>query len=261
MPCATSSTRACVVSPDSVPRKKYLFRFLLFPLGVALLIAASLIQEGTALSTQLQSTPSVTLATLSPLERLAEPTLPAAPSQADYGAQTYWLLCLPCHGDRGQGLTDEFRETYPPEEQYCWERGCHGERPYEFGFTLPMKVPAVIGPDVSLYKFTNAATLNAYIMAAMPYWNPGSLTEEEGWLVTAFILRENGIPLEGTLDASNAAEIRFSSPNLTPTPLTEAELENINVQTVPVFSIWLLIPVVMVILVAAFFLIRKRSME
>jgi hypothetical protein len=247
-----------------VSRKKILFRFLLFPLGVALLIAASLIQEGTALSTELQSTPSVTVPTLSPFERLAEPTLPAAPSQADYGAQTYWLLCLPCHGDRGQGLTDEFRETYPPDEQYCWESGCHGERPYDFGFKLPMTIPAVIGPNVSLAKFADAARYNAYIMAAMPYWKPGSLTEEEGWLVTAFILRENGIPLDGNLDASNAEEILFSSPNLTPTPVLEAGMESGNGQTVPAFVIWLLIPAVIIIIIIimiVIFILRQRSRE
>ena len=172
-------------------------------------------QEGTALSIQLQATPT---ATLSPFERLAEPTLPTMPMQADTGAQAYWLYCLPCHGDRGQGLTDEFRETYPPEEQYCWDRGCHGERPYEDGFKLPMHVPAVIGPDVTLEKFSNAAILKAYILAAMPYWNPGSLTEDEAWRITAFLLRENGIPYDGELNALNADEISFSLSPPTPSP-------------------------------------------
>lgn len=37
---------------------------------------------------------------------LAPPTVPA-PNQADEGAQLYWLHCQPCHGDQGQGLTDE----------------------------------------------------------------------------------------------------------------------------------------------------------
>lgn len=225
---------------------------------MALLIAASLIQEGTALSIDGQSTP---LPTLSPFERLAEPTLPAEPTQADYGAQTYWLLCLPCHGDRGQGLTDEFRETYPPEEQYCWERGCHGERPYEFGFTLPMNVPAVIGKDAALGKFSNAATLNAYIMAAMPYWKPGSLTEEEGWLVSAFILRENGIPLDGDLDASNAEEILLAPPELSPTPEPDAPSQSGNKRTISLGPEWLLVLVVAAIITVAAFALRRRSRE
>lgn len=153
-------------------------------------------------------------------DRLAEPTLPPSPSQADYGAQVYWLSCMPCHGDRGQGLTEEFRETYPPEEQYCWERGCHGPNPYESGFSLPMFIPGVIGPE-TIGKFGDAAQLNSYIRAAMPFWDPGSLTEEEAWRVTAFILRENGLwNAAGELNASNAGEV--SIPRGTPTPLPTA---------------------------------------
>ncbi len=179
-----------------------------------------LFQDGTALSIQLQATPT---ATLSPFERLAKPTLPASPVQADYGAQSYWLLCLPCHGDKGQGLTAEFRQTYPPEEQYCWERGCHGERPYENGFRLPMNVPAVIGPNAALTKFSTAAYLQAYLLAAMPYWNPGSLSEEEAWNITAFLLRENGIPFEGELNTANAAQVSLliGQTSLLPTMQTE----------------------------------------
>lgn len=240
-------------------RTNIVFRILLFPLGVALLIAASLFQEGTALSVKLQSTPQ---ATLSPFERLAEPTLPAAPAQADYGAQTYWLLCLACHGDRGQGLTEEFRETYPPEEQYCWERGCHGERPYDYGFTLPMQIPAVMGPEAALGKFTTAARLNAYIMAAMPYWKPGSLTEEEGWLVTAFLLRENGIQFDENLDDSNAEEILLSALQLFPTPVPETSSENVTQQAGSINSQWLLaLAVVVIFIVVAAVSLRGRSRE
>jgi len=199
-----------------VPYKKYILRFILFPLGIALLVAVLIFQEGIAISIDLQGTP---VATLSPLERLAKPTLPAVPLQADQGAQTYWLWCLPCHGDRGQGLTDEFRETYPPEEQFCWERGCHGKSPYEEGFTIPTSIPAVIGSNAQINKFQTAANLHAFIQAAMPFWKPGSLTDEENWNVTAFLLRENGL-WNGTdnLDSSNASEIFLSDQVPTPVP-------------------------------------------
>lgn len=170
------------------------------------------------MSGTLQDAPT---ATLSPLQRLAEPTMPAQPAQADHGAKVYWLWCLPCHGDRGQGLTDEFRETYPPEDQYCWERGCHGERPYESGFELPMQVPAVVGSNAALGKFANAARLNAFIGSAMPYWKPGSLSEEETWEVTAFLLRENGFwDASSELDSSNADQVIIpgGSPTASPVP-------------------------------------------
>ena len=184
--------------------KKTLVKLLFVPFGIALLIAGLFFDKGSAdtVQPQVEITPTV--------DRLAQPTLPAVPSQADHGAQVYWLSCLPCHGDRGQGLTDEFRKAYPPEEEYCWESGCHGARPYENGFTLPMKIPGVIGGS-TLAKFADAAQLNAYIRATMPFWKPGSLTEEESWGVTAFILRQNGFWDDATeLGASNAADVKIS---------------------------------------------------
>ncbi len=184
---------------------------------------------------------------------LAEPTLPASPSQADYGAQVYWLSCLPCHGDRGQGLTDEFRQTYPSEEQYCWERGCHGPNPYESGFTIPQFIPGVIGPDM-LGKFSDAAQLNAYIRVTMPFWKPGSLTEEEAWRVTAFLLRENGLwNGTGELNASNAGGVRI--PRGTPTPSLTPEQAQVREGSgmVP----WLLLVGAFIVLFLFFFVLKK----
>lgn len=126
---------------------------------------------------------------------------------------------MPCHGDKGQGLTDEFRKTYPPEEEYCWESGCHGANPYESGFSLPKKIPGVIG-ETTLAKFADASQLNAYIRATMPFWNPGSLAEEDAWRVTAFILRENDLWEDATeLNPANAANVRIPrAAFLTPIP-------------------------------------------
>lgn len=195
-------------------RKRIIIRFILFPLGIALLVAVLIFQEGTAISIDLLITPG---ATLSPFERLAKPTLPAVPLQADRGAQTFWLWCLPCHGDRGQGLTDEFRETYPPDHQNCWERGCHGKRTYEDGFSIPEWVPALIGSNAQINKFQTAASLYAYIRFAMPYWKPGVITDEEAWDVTAFLLRENNLWSGSEIDNSNAGEIFLSDQIPTPT--------------------------------------------
>ncbi len=146
--------------------------------------------------------------------RLAEPTLPASPVQADYGAQTYWLYCMPCHGDRGQGLTNEFRAVYPPEESYCWDSGCHGQRPYEKGFTLPMSIPPLVG-ETGLEKFANAAGLYAFIRVAMPFQTPGILDDETYWRVTAHILRENGIDWGGgELGPGNAQQVALVPQNV-----------------------------------------------
>ncbi len=229
-------------------QKKTFLKFIVLPLGIALLIAGLFFDTGIANSVEVQVdvTPTV--------DRLAEPTLPAVPSQADHGAQVYWLSCMPCHGDRGQGLTDEFRAAYPPEEEYCWESGCHGANPYESGFTLPKKIPAVIG-DTTLAKFTDAAQLNAYIRATMPFWNPGSLTEEDALRVTAFILRQNDLWDASTeLNASNAAGVKipraaFLTPIITPQP---AETPAGN-GAAP----WLILAGVVILVVLLMFILKK----
>jgi len=206
-------------------------------MGIALLTAALFFRMDTAAASQPQAvTPMPTP------NRLAEPTLPASPSQADYGAQVYWLACLPCHGDRGQGLTDEFRTTYPLEDRNCWNSGCHGTRPYEDGFTLPEKVPALVGPG-TLQKFPNAANLRGYIFATMPFWKPSSLTEEETWQVTAFLLRQNGL-WQGTaeLSESNAQAVKIAG------VLTQAEVQARTAALFAVISIGVLIILALIII-------------
>lgn len=230
---------------------RFLFRTGSIAFGIALLTAGLFFDGGTASSVTQQPTP---VSTLSPFERLAEPTLPAVPLQADHGAQDYWLYCLPCHGDRGQGLTEEFRETYPPDEVNCWQSGCHGKRPYEDGFTLPTEIPAVIGHN-TLAKFADAAQLNAYIRAIMPFWNPGSLTEEEAWRVTAFILRENDLwDSSMELNASNAADVKIPrggllTPVVTPQP---ADTQGGN-GTI----IWVIAAAAVVLIILLMFILKK----
>ncbi|HEX6033031.1 MAG TPA: c-type cytochrome, partial [Anaerolineales bacterium] len=171
------------------------------------------------------------------------------------GAEDYWLYCLPCHGEKGQGLTEEFRQTYPPEENNCWESGCHGKNPYQYGFKLPTKVPAVIG-EAALAKFSDASQLHSYIRAAMPYWKPGSLSEEESWRVTAFLLRENHLwNGEAELNASNAADVRilrrtFLTPAAIPTP-ADARDQSAT-------WIWLSLSIVLLLIVAIFILNRRK---
>jgi mono/diheme cytochrome c family protein len=231
-------THACAARTRLVQRR-FPFQFLFISVGIALLFAGLFFDLGaTATQTVSTSTP----------DRLAKPTLPASPSQADKGAQVYWLSCLPCHGDRGQGLTDEFKQTYPPEDRNCWKSGCHGKRPYQNGFTLPMTIPAVIGAG-TLQKFPNAAVLRSFIYAAMPYWRPASLTEEESWQVTAFLLRQNNLwTAQDELTASNAKLILISTPLAPsiPQPSTSAS--------------WILslIPFIVGLIVLALLLILRR---
>jgi cytochrome c len=155
-------------------------------------------------------------------DRLAAPPTVEHPTQADTGAQVYWLNCQPCHGDVGQGLTDEWRAQYPPEDQDCWESGCHGDRPYESGFTLPQSVPPVIGTN-ALARFSTAADLYRFVSVTMPFNAPGSLSEAEYWSLTAFLMRANGLPPVGVPtpagpldDPETAALIGLHGPLATP---------------------------------------------
>ena len=226
-------------------------RFSLYPLivalGLALLLSGLFFDNGAATISAQSLTPTP--------DRLAEPTVPASPSQADLGAQVYWLSCLPCHGDRGQGLTDEFRAAYPPEDQYCWERGCHGDLPYDNGFTLPKTIPAVVSAD-ALAKFSDAAQLNSYIRAAMPYWKPGSLTDEESWKVTAFVLRSNGL-WNGAeeLGPQNASQVKIQRGAATQTAMAEPAFPS----TLEAVGLGALAAGLVVLVIILFFIRKQRS--
>ena len=120
---------------------------------------------------------------------------------------------MPCHGDQGQGLTDEFRfRQYPPEDANCWKSGCHGQRPYEGGFTLPHTVPALIGPN-TLKDFATARNLYDFISKAMPFNAPGSLDPTEYLQLTAFLLESNQLVPPGVqLDPAVLANIYLHTP-------------------------------------------------
>jgi cytochrome c len=115
---------------------------------------------------------------------------------------------MPCHGDQGQGLTDEFRtRVYPPEDANCWNSGCHGARPYDNGFTIPKTIPALIGAD-ALQRFATADGLYHFIRSAMPYNAPGSLSDTEYLQLTAFLLERNNVmPANTILNSASLATI------------------------------------------------------
>jgi cytochrome c5 len=126
------------------------------------------------------------------VDRLAAPPTVTNPTQADVGAQLFWLHCQPCHGDQAQGLTPDWRAQYPPDHQDCWKSRCHGDPPYQNGFILPHTVPALVGPG-TLNHFATAADLYTFISHAMPFQAPGSLKPEEYWAIAAFLLRGHGL--------------------------------------------------------------------
>jgi cytochrome c len=170
-------------------------------------IALALSACGSVSPTPSGEIPRATPVRMATPDRLAEPALSENASQQQRGAHDFWLHCLPCHGDAGQGLTLEFRQLYPEDHQNCWASGCHGKRPYDNGWTLPDRVPALVGPGV-LASFQTAANLQAYLRAVMPFQAPGSLTDDTYWQITAHLLGANGVAWpDGELTSQNAASV------------------------------------------------------
>ncbi len=136
------------------------------------------------------------------------PYMPPNPSQADLGAEVYYQICLACHGDWGQGLTEEWRDTWG-EDKNCWQSKCHAPNHPPWGFEIPKFAPPLLGVG-SLSHYQTAEELHDNIALTMPWWNPGSLTADQAWQVTAYLLRERGeLSNEITLDESNAPVIQL----------------------------------------------------
>ena len=124
-------------------------------------------------------------------DRLAEPVLPDNPTQYEQGRHLFWLNCMPCHGDRGQGLTDEFRSLWVDDHQDCWQRGCHGGRANDQGYPLPPTIPAIIYPPGAISSFKTAEDLFECLRTTHAPQRPGKLPEDEYWALTAYVLTEN----------------------------------------------------------------------
>lgn len=122
---------------------------------------------------------------------LVEPPLPPNPTEYELGRNLYWHWCMTCHGDRGQGLTDEFRSIWEPEHQNCWGRGCHSGRPGETGFPIPTVVPALVDEN-HLARFTSRQDLADFLEATHPPQSPGILKTGEYQAIALFVFALNG---------------------------------------------------------------------
>ncbi|MGA2490219.1 MAG: cytochrome b N-terminal domain-containing protein, partial [Anaerolineales bacterium] len=156
-------------------------------------------------------TPAPTPTPASSAARLAKPILTASQSAAQLGqgALIYWGVCMACHGDRGEGLTNEWRAVYG-EDQNCWASRCHTANHPPDGFIIPRDrlPPAMTGPG-SLTTYNTAQELYDYIVVTMPWWKPDSLTPQKGWAVTAYILNMNGsLPQGVVLDSTDGSAIQ-----------------------------------------------------
>jgi mono/diheme cytochrome c family protein len=182
--------------------KLLIHRKILMVSGVVILLFALLL-SGCQAEEPVQ--PEISLEDLSPIKQgyvqqglielisddLSAPVLPAEPTQADLGAEPYYQICLACHGNWGQGLTDEWRETGFGEDMNCWQSKCHAPNHPPQGFEFPRVIPPLLGKG-ALSGIANAQQLYQVIYETMPWWAPGSLSKEDALNITAYLMRARG---------------------------------------------------------------------
>ncbi len=125
---------------------------------------------------------------------LVEPPLPDNPTEYELGRNLYWHWCMTCHGDVGQGLTDEFRSIWDKDHQNCWGRGCHAGHQGDLGFPIPTVVPALVN-DTHLKQFASVQDLAAFLKATHPPQSPGILKDGEYHAIALFVFSMNERPL------------------------------------------------------------------
>ena len=117
--------------------------------------------------------------------------LPAGSGTPEQGAPLYAANCASCHGDNGEGK--------PPYPQLL------GGPKGEFNFANDFKIPKTIGN-----YWPYATSLYDYIRRAMPLTTPGSLTPDQTYAITAYLLNREGIIPAGTsLDAKSLTAIQM----------------------------------------------------
>ena len=195
-------------------------RILLSRIMLAVFVIVSVMTASLLASTDVKASPhQQSKSTTTPLpqptptfdvKRLDKPLVVSeVPNQLEAGSLKYWGVCMACHGDRGQGLTEEWKDAFGAEDRNCWQSGCHGADHPPQGFLIPKDkvIPSVAGQG-SLARFQNAQDLHDYILASMPWWDPGQLTDTEAWGVTAYILHMHKVlPDDFVLSDENASAI------------------------------------------------------
>ncbi|PWB72290.1 MAG: hypothetical protein C3F07_12275 [Anaerolineales bacterium] len=177
---------------------------------------------------------------------LAQPELPPDPTDHEMGRYLFWRHCMPCHGDAGQGLTEDFRALWG-DHQNCWERGCHAGKSIEDSFPVPTIVPAVVRED-QLIRFHSQEDLVEFLKATHPPQDPGFLEDEEYQLIAAFVFTMNHRPLDEVI----AAPTLDAAP--TSTPIHDPQMPGDNRSPV----IWLVSGLVLLLGIFAW-MVQKRK--
>ena len=112
--------------------------------------------------------------------------LPPGSGTVSAGAAVYAKSCQSCHGPQGAGK---------PQDQLTGGVG-------SLASGKPVKTPASYWPA--------ATTLFDYIRRAMPITSPQSMTNDEVYAVTAYILSIDGIvPNDAVLDAKSLPRVKM----------------------------------------------------
>jgi hypothetical protein len=191
---------------------------------------------------------------------LATPVLPEDPSQAELGGYLYYFHCMPCHGDLGQGLTDEFRAVWEEDHQNCWARGCHTGRPQDEGFPIPTIVPPVISESDALEKFAGFESLKQYLHDTHPPQYPGKLGGDEYQALTAYLWEQNNKPALTATPRNTPPIQNRSSPEATNAILPEAEEPQITSPGNP-YSAVLMVGGGMILLLVILFLVQRKKLS
>lgn len=119
--------------------------------------------------------------------------LPAGRGTVADGKRLYEAQCANCHGAGAEGMGG----VYP---------ALAGRDPREgFGFATDPKLVHTIGN-----YWAHATTLVDYIRRAMPLTAPGTLTDDEVYAVSAYLLAVNELlPMDGALDSAGVMAIRM----------------------------------------------------
>jgi mono/diheme cytochrome c family protein len=120
--------------------------------------------------------------------------LPAGSGTTQQGEALYQQKCAICHGAKGEGT--------PPANPPLIGRDPKGEN---FMFATDPKIVRTIGN-----YWPNATTVFDYVRRAMPLPAPGSLTNDEVYALTAYLLAANQvIPVGTSLDAQALKQVKM----------------------------------------------------
>ena len=112
--------------------------------------------------------------------------LPAGSGSVSAGAKVYAEKCQSCHGPQGKG---------GPQDQLTGGVGTMTS-------AKPVKTPVSYWPS--------ATTIFDYVRRAMPLQSPESLTDDEVYAVTAYILSIDGVvPQDAVLDARSLPQVKM----------------------------------------------------